>query len=306
MKFKKFIPFISIAIVGTGYVQKKKIKIKKVLPKYFVEIPAGHVYDKLYSSGLTILKNAHPKLDSTQQFYISETEVTNHQYGLYLKSLKRSARVVEYNKALPDTNVWVDILASPEPYAQYYFRHQAYRNYPLVGVTQEQAIGYCQWLTDSLNQANQNYEITIKIPTRSEWVRAARGDDQYRMYTMPGNALRNKDGNYLYNHRVVGEQNIYLNHETKQFEVIPRNCLMDNNRNDMALITAESKSYWPNEFGTYNMCGNVAELISDDTIALGGSWYDPGFDIRIESEKPATKPSCLIGFRVIAYINLHE
>ena len=40
-----------------------------------------------------------------------------------------------YRKALPDTLVWRDKLAYNEPLVEYYFRHPAYRNYPVVGVT---------------------------------------------------------------------------------------------------------------------------------------------------------------------------
>ncbi len=71
---------------------------------------------------------------------------------------------------------------------------------------------------------------------------------------------------------------------------------------DGATITASAKSYYPNQFGIYNMSGNVAELVSDDTVAMGGSWNDTGYDVRVESEQPATDPRSTIGFRVVAVI----
>jgi formylglycine-generating enzyme required for sulfatase activity len=67
-------------------------------------------------------------------------------------------------------------------------------------------------------------------------------------------------------------------------------------------ITSNANSYYPNQFGIYNMSGNVAELVSDDTVAMGGSWNDTGYDVRVESEQPATKPKSTIGFRVVAVI----
>lgn len=276
------------------------------MPKYFVEIPKGYVYDKLHSDGYAILLNASRNKDSTDDYFISETEVTNRQYHLYLQSLKRNGQLDAYNKALPDTTVWQDEINTEysEPYTIYYFQHPAYSNYPLVGVTATQAVQYCKWLTDSLNTENPKAKVVVTLPTRKQWIRAARGSSDQQFYAMKGTQLRNSKGLYLYNHKVVGEQNIYKDEETKQYKVIPRYNLMRDNQDDGALITTEVKSYWPNEFGTYNMCGNVAEMIANDTIALGGSWNDPGFDIRIESTKSATKPSCLIGFRVIAYIYL--
>jgi hypothetical protein len=48
------------------------------------------------------------------------------------------------------------------------------------------------------------------------------------------------------------------------------------------------------------MCGNVAEMVYERGVAYGGSYLDPGYDIRIDSEKPYDGPSPLVGFRVIA------
>ena len=50
------------------------------------------------------------------------------------------------------------------------------------------------------------------------------------------------------------------------------------------------------------MSGNVAELVSDGAEAMGGSWNDTGYDVRVESEQPATQPKSTIGFRMVATI----
>jgi formylglycine-generating enzyme required for sulfatase activity len=72
--------------------------------------------------------------------------------------------------------------------------------------------------------------------------------------------------------------------------------------NDYVDITAPVKSYWPNGYGLYNMNGNVAEMISDKNVVVGGSWYDPGFDVRNESEKPYNGAARTVGFRVVATV----
>jgi len=60
-----------------------------------------------------------------------------------------------------------------------------------------------------------------------------------------------------------------------------------------------SMHFYPNSFGLYNMCGNVAEMIEENGIAKGGSFQDPAYQVRISSEKSYTKPQADIGFRVV-------
>ena len=64
--------------------------------------------------------------------------------------------------------------------------------------------------------------------------------------------------------------------------------------------TYMAKGHYPNEFGLYNVCGNVAEMVDERGIAYGGSFLDPGYDIRIDSETHYDAPSPKVGFRVIA------
>ncbi|MDL5046673.1 SUMF1/EgtB/PvdO family nonheme iron enzyme [Oscillatoria amoena NRMC-F 0135] len=91
---------------------------------------------------------------TVSSFYMDETEVTNFHYIEYLHWLNRV--FVDYpevhQKALPDTNCWRRKLAYNEPMMQYYFRHPAYRDYPVVGVSWVQATGYAAWRTDRVNE----------------------------------------------------------------------------------------------------------------------------------------------------------
>jgi formylglycine-generating enzyme len=103
---------------------------------------------------LTYDWNNVPRRVTVTSFYMDETEVRNVDYREYLYWISRV--FVEYpavyRKALPDTLVWRDKMAYNEPYVQYYFRHPAYNEYPLVGVSWVQANDYCAWRTDRVNE----------------------------------------------------------------------------------------------------------------------------------------------------------
>jgi len=98
--------------------------------------------------------NNIPRRVTVASFFMDETEVRNVDYREYLNWLSRV--FVKYpqvfQKALPDTLSWRRRLAYNEPYVEYYFRHPAYHNYPVVGVSWLQATDYCAWRTDRVNE----------------------------------------------------------------------------------------------------------------------------------------------------------
>lgn len=98
--------------------------------------------------------NNMPRRVSVSSFYMDETEVSNLDYREYLYWISRvfSEYPEVYKKNLPDTLVWRRKLAYNEPYVEYYFRHPAYQDYPVVGVNWLQANDYCAWRTDRVNE----------------------------------------------------------------------------------------------------------------------------------------------------------
>jgi formylglycine-generating enzyme len=98
--------------------------------------------------------NNIPRRVTVSSFYMDQTEVRNVDYLEYIYWLGRI--FVDYpevkRNALPDTLVWRDKMAYNEPYVEYYFRHPAYTNYPVVGVNWLQANDFCQWRTDRVNE----------------------------------------------------------------------------------------------------------------------------------------------------------
>lgn len=104
---------------------------------------------------LSYERNNIPRRVTVSSFYMDETEVANVHYREYIYWLTR-AYEADYPeviaRALPDTTVWRSALSFNEPLVDYYYRHAAYNNYPVVGVNWYQANQYCQWRSDRVNE----------------------------------------------------------------------------------------------------------------------------------------------------------
>jgi len=91
---------------------------------------------------------------TVSSFYMDQTEVTNFHWLEYLYWISRAYETypMVYKNALPDTLCWRSPLGFNEKYVDYYLRHPAYRDYPVVGVSWLQANDYCKWRTDRVNE----------------------------------------------------------------------------------------------------------------------------------------------------------
>ena len=116
---------------------------------------------------VTAPRNNSRRSLTVSSFYMDKYEVSNlnwREYTHWMGVVFGSSAPELVRAALPDTTVWREEMAYNEPYEQYYFRHPAFSFYPVVGVTWEQAMDYCSWRTDRVNELALIQSGNIAIP----------------------------------------------------------------------------------------------------------------------------------------------
>ena len=169
----------------------------------------------------------------------------------------------------PDTLVWTSdyTYSYNEPLSRNYFHHPAFDDYPVVGVSWKQAVAFSKWRTHILDNYLSDREEPLhdqfRLPSESEWEYAARGGYDLAPYPWGGPYTTNDEGCFLANFK-------------------PRR---GNYTADGGLRTVKVASYNPNNFGLYDMAGNVAEWTSNayDESAFNFA-HDMNFDFTYDAE----------------------
>jgi gliding motility-associated lipoprotein GldJ len=134
---------------------------------------------------------------TVSSFRIDIYEVSNKKYRDYTHWLENLAKdSTQYRdlaiEALPDTLVWKTPLSYNEPMVLGYFRAKAYNDYPVVGVSWEQANKYCRWRTDRANEKTLIYYGIIN--SKQRYVGKIAGREKLLDSTSKGNARLIKSG----------------------------------------------------------------------------------------------------------------
>jgi len=267
--------------------------------------------------------------ESERFFRRRELDSRRLVFRYYTLDLERAARSTEdiprwelvsehETHIYPDTLVWMRdfTFAYNEPMTLRYFWHPSYDHYPVVGVDWEQAKAFNVWRTQYLNSymasRNQPLAMAFQLPSEAQWEYAARGGLEGSPFPWGGPYLRNQEGCFLANFKP----------------------LRGNYAEDGSLFTAIVGHYPPNDYGLYDMAGNVSEWTrsaydesyyvlshvahelnpdyqynarGDDPPSLkrkvvrGGSWKDLGYYLQVSArtyEYQDTAKS-YIGFRSI-------
>ena len=214
----------------------------------------------------------------------------------------------------PDTTAWINDFdnAYIEPYTCMYFSHAGYNDYPVVGVSWEQANAFANWRTDYLRRSLGKEGVMIepyRLPTEAEWEFAARAGNSESQYPWSETLPMDERGCF------------YANFKPMEGDYI----------RDGHLITSPVGTFNANDFGLYDMAGNVSEWTStaytesinkltadmnpeyrydaakEDPykmkrkIVRGGSWKDIAHNVRsdIRMWEYQNEQRSYIGFRCV-------
>ncbi|NOT50941.1 MAG: SUMF1/EgtB/PvdO family nonheme iron enzyme [Chitinophagaceae bacterium] len=296
---------LASTLVLSSFVPKKKNKVK--LPEEFAFIPQGSYYTATpeedpyyYGRSKTIKPMDSSKIISAGNFYMSKYEVSNLQYRNFFNEVAPGLTGEEVKKIICDSTGWNNRPYSyGEPMVLHYYTHPAFNNYPMVNVSYEGAMKYCEWLQSTIQKDNPDFIIEVKLPEREQWRWAAMGGRAQAMFPWTNYYLRNKKGELMCNFRKIEDWNVYRNRTTGEAEVADRYYAGSVSLSDKVYYTANVKSFYPNDYGLYNMCGNAAEMISEKGICVGGSWNDYGGDVHIRAEATYDRSAVTVGFRPI-------
>jgi len=260
-------------------------------------IPAVALISFGYHRELPIQENAKTieermaKVNDT--LYMGKTEVSNEQYTRFVAEKPGQLWL------RPDSAKWNEN-PDGEILALHYFTHNSYKGYPVVAVSHKAAMEYCKWLTEVyLADPKRKFKkVRFALPTHAEWMFSAHAGKPENIYPF-GNRLWYRTGEGMAMFRVIGDYQISFDSSTQKYVVLANKKVSDDVRNT---YTAPIYSFWPNPVGIYNQSGNVAEMVLEKGIAAGGSYNDPGYDVRIASVKHYEAASAEIGFRVAMYI----
>lgn len=319
-----------------SYFQNSSFKGQKT-PDGMVAVEGGTFTMGQVQDDIMFDWNTTPKKMHVRSFYLDETEVTNSEYLLYLQVTKDVFPPTDerykniYASAVPDTLVWRESLGSTEVLSENYFRHPAYRDYPVVGVSWLQAVQYCKWRTNAVNlkilidkgilnnvlatdtirnffdtslYLENPYQLfdgdstvykrglpTYKARKKGE-PRPAKGTFTGRQVTAQDGILSQKfrlptEVEWEYAAKAISENREYNNIRGRKKYAWSGKYTRDKSKrhkgdqlanfkqgkgnysgiagwsNDGSDIPIKVKSYPPNNFGLYDMSGNVAEWVAD-------------------------------------------
>ena len=323
-------------MITTFYLTVKKILIFIVIG-LALPFGCGIIFSTpSYSLQFAYIPEGTFKMDDSvytvKSFELQAMEVSNEEYWRFLESLRLQERAKEYADAFPDTTLlqkqmWICRHLN-------YFTHPMFRTSPVVGINRAQVQMYINWLNEQ-EDAGIRSQPRYRLPSDIEWKYAALAGNEENIYgNNSGINYRNSKGCELMHFfnldsrmaiygDSAGFKDVLYNLTNSPYYELEWDKILSNTKNLKKIgikhygsalpligMPVPTYSYFPNDYGLYNMSGNVAELVKQDGkhIVVGGSFRTDATYCEILSKNThpalANAKSSDVGFRVVRqYLN---
>lgn len=266
--------------------------------------------------------------------YAQESETSIAEFNLFLREVDGTPSFTKYN---------YDLTGYSGAVKDFYQRYHAntlepkhgrrknmekeegnYSHYPVINITHEAAIAYCEWLTDEYNNQKKRKfkKVKFRLPTMSEWQIAALGHYNFQSWNLnentvevfvpsdsaamvgPGKSIVLNVSDifypwykaYYYRKKSQNSKNCFMGNFKVPETYTP--CFVQKVAGDGYAMMGHVAEYFPNNVGLYDVIGNVAEMIDENGKACGGSWNHLPNECTIRSVATYSKPNSWLGFRV--------
>jgi sulfatase modifying factor 1 len=221
---------------------------RQTTPAGMVMIPSGSFIMGQADEDIAATMVTMNKRVTISSFFMDDTEITNNEYRQFVNALLADSVSVLGEEDImknyyPDTTVWRKDFAysNGDPMVEHYYMHPAFDTYPVVGVNWIAANYFAKWRSNIYNEFREKEGMfrsqSFRLPTEAEWEWAARGGRAVAKYPWGNPYTMNGKGCFLANFK-------------------PQRGNYDA---DGYPYTAPANAYNPNDYGLYNMAGNVSE-----------------------------------------------
>ena len=147
------------------------------------------------------------------------------------------------------------------------------RNLPVAGITHVQAIAFCKWRTErvkyflALRKNAKVYDFEYRLPTEQEWEFVSDGSGAVFS---------------------IANKNKAMAQIKTSTDTVPQATTVG--------------SFEKNQMGLSDLTGNVAEMVSQEHIAKGGSWAHSVEESRNGKQQIYQKAAPWLGFRCVCIV----